>query len=466
MPVLSKKPEYKLLSKYKPGSLPELMLIAFPLMLSFLSGNLMFFFDRLIMASYSLDAMNAISIAGIIAAVLQYAPIGIAGIAEVFVGQYNGAKEYKKIAKPVWQMIYFALLFSIICFPVAQFAGPYLIAKDYEELGLPFFKLIVSFAWLMPLYAALTSFYIGRGKVIFVTIVSIVANVINLVLDIVLVFGVSDIIPSMGTKGAALATITAQIIQVLILLIGFFSKAHIQEFGVLDYKFDKALFLKCLKIGLPTTIAHFIEIAAWAFLLNIVAIYSALYLTVITIGQNILILLAFVNDGLSRAVTTVASNIIGAKFKKIKMNLLLLKRLNVTMYKLQVLISLFAGLFLIIFHNILIQAFIGSDAYSMEYDMLLGILNKTLIWIWLYILIDGCVWANVGLLTAAGDTKFIMLVNGLTVWVVAVLPIAILIYYYNIGPDKIWIFNVLYALVGLACYILRIKYKGIFKRLV
>ena len=229
MPVLSKKPEYKLLSKYKPGSLPELIVIALPLMLSFLSGNLMFFFDRLIMARYSLDAMNAVSIAGMIAAVIQYGPVGISAIAEVFVGQYNGSKEYHKTAKPVWQMMYFSLMFIIVCLPIAQYAGPYLIAKDYEELAIPFFKLIVSFAWLMPLYVALCSFYIGRGKVIMVTVVSIVANIVNLILDIILVFGIEGYISAMGPKGAAIATITAQCIQVLVLLIAFFGYFLKQE---------------------------------------------------------------------------------------------------------------------------------------------------------------------------------------------------------------------------------------------
>jgi len=466
MPVLAKKIEYKLLSKYKPGSLKELAVIAFPLMLSFLSGNLMFFFDRLILARYSLDAMNAVAIAGMITAVFQYAPIGIAGIAEVFVGQYNGSKEYHKIAKPVWQMIYFSLLFIVICLPLAIFGGPYLIADDYEKYAMSFYRWVMSFAWLMPLYAALTSFYIGRGKVVFVTVVSIIANIINLSLDIILVFGVSDIIPEMGPKGAAIATVIAQIIQVLIILVSFFRKEHIEKYGVLDCRFDKKLFIKCFKIGLPNTIAHFIEIAAWAFLLNLVALYSALYLTVVTIGQNVLILVAFINDGLSKAVTTIASNIIGAKFKKEKMNILLLKRLNFSMYKLQFFISFLAGIFLLFFHNMLIDAFISQEAYSMEYDMLLAVLNRTIFWVWVYILVDGCVWANVGLLTAAGDTKFTMVVNALTVWFIAVLPAIFFIHYYNVGPDKIWIFCDLYALVGLFCYVLRVKYKGIFKRLV
>ena len=46
--------------------------------------------------------------------VFIYGGIGIASIAEVFVGQFNGAKEYLKVASLVWQMIWFSLATSVI----------------------------------------------------------------------------------------------------------------------------------------------------------------------------------------------------------------------------------------------------------------------------------------------------------------------------------------------------------------
>lgn len=91
------------LTKYQAGSLPELITIAIPLMLSVLSGNLMMFMDRLILAHYSLAAMNAITAASSICMVIQYGTIGIAAIAEIFVGQYNGSKQYNMVAQPVWK---------------------------------------------------------------------------------------------------------------------------------------------------------------------------------------------------------------------------------------------------------------------------------------------------------------------------------------------------------------------------
>ncbi len=98
--------------------------LSFPLMLSFLSNYLMLFFDRLIIANYSLEAMNAITASSLFCMIFQYGAIGIASIAEVFVGQYNGSKQYSKVAMPVWQMIWFSLMCFPIFFLLAKFGGP------------------------------------------------------------------------------------------------------------------------------------------------------------------------------------------------------------------------------------------------------------------------------------------------------------------------------------------------------
>ena len=125
MPLAELTKEYGKLTKHPEGSVRELFTIAFPLMLSILSGNLMMFLDRLILANYSLEAMNAAAAAGMACMVIQYGAIGIASIAEVFVGQYNGAKKYAQAAQPTWQMVWFSLMTTVIFLAAAKWSGPF-----------------------------------------------------------------------------------------------------------------------------------------------------------------------------------------------------------------------------------------------------------------------------------------------------------------------------------------------------
>ena len=91
------------------SSIKSILRVTIPVILSTVSISLMFLIDRFFLAGYSVDAMNAACISGNFVAMLSLFFIGITGAAGVFVGQYNGARQYNMLAVPVWQMIYFSL---------------------------------------------------------------------------------------------------------------------------------------------------------------------------------------------------------------------------------------------------------------------------------------------------------------------------------------------------------------------
>lgn len=91
------------LNKYKAGSFMELFSVCLPLILTAASGSLLYFFDRVILARYSIDAMNASASGWMACAVLQIAILAVASITEVFVGQYNVANCYRDLGAPVWK---------------------------------------------------------------------------------------------------------------------------------------------------------------------------------------------------------------------------------------------------------------------------------------------------------------------------------------------------------------------------
>lgn len=92
---------FKSLTKYPLGSLREIIRLSFPLMMMVLSSSTMMFADRLMLSHVSLDAMAAVTITGIVIRVFYAGFTSLALIAEVFVGQHNGAKHFLKVGEPV-----------------------------------------------------------------------------------------------------------------------------------------------------------------------------------------------------------------------------------------------------------------------------------------------------------------------------------------------------------------------------
>ena len=76
---------------------------------------------------------------------------------------------------------------------------------------------------------------------------------------------------------------------------------------------------------------------------------------------------------------------------------------------------------------------------------------------WVYFLFDGIHWLVVGLLTAAGDTKFVLWISGLSAWVFAIVPIYYFVVVLENKADMAWLITAVYA--GLACLIYLLRFK-------
>lgn len=415
-----------------------------------MSSSLMLFVDRMLLARSSLDCLNACTNSGIIASMLQFIFISTVTIAEVFVGQYNGAGRKEKLGEPVWQMIWLSLFTTIIYLPIGAFAAPYIFQQTpYTDLEIQYFKWIMYFSPVFCLSAALTTFYIGRARVNFVTATVIIANIINIMLDLVLIFGFDPWLPPFGIAGAAIATGVSQIFQCLVLFIGFIRQKNRKEFGTGNWTFKFGPFFDCVKVGFPNAMAHAIEIAAWAVFFRMMTSLGQEYITVVAVAQSIFFLFTFITEGISKGASAIAANLIGAKQWHLVWKLL---RSGIKFYC-QVFILL--SIVLVIYPDPLIHWFIPSTSDAAA-DSMISLIKSACFWVWIFFLFDGITWLVVGLLTAAGDTRFVMKIGGTSVWIFALVPIYIFIVHLGHKADVAWMITAFYGFMNCFIYLWRL----------
>ena len=92
----------------------------------------------------------------------------------------------------------------------------------------------------------------------------------------------------------------------------FLKKEFRTKYKTLDFRFNKALFLDCVKIGLPGGLSHTIEFVSWSILVNMTAALGVAYVTVNGLSISFFVLFLFLVEGLQKAVTAICSNLIGA----------------------------------------------------------------------------------------------------------------------------------------------------------
>lgn len=403
------------LTKYKSGSVKEMCVIAFPLMLTSLSMMMMLFIDRLLIAHYSSDALTALVNATTIGWTFGYTGLVLAGISEVFVAQNNGAGKKDKLGEPVWQMLWFSLMTSVLFIPLAYWGGDWIFGAE-RPMERIYFNWMMFFGPTYAMYAALCGFFVGQGKIRLVTILAIVANFLNAVLDYFLIFGVEGWIPSMGIEGAAIATCGSSLFQALILFAIFINKKNQQECGTGRYQFVKKQFLSCLRFGTPAAVFVAIEILAWASYYELMKQMSDNHILVAGICQTIAIVFYFVAEGVNKAASTIAGNLIGAGQQQDIPKVIFsgIKVVAVFYIVLFALVALGRDLVFPMFMPYASPEEVQAIYYTMMFAMFAIIVSM---------FFEGVRMIYAGVLTAAGDTNFLMWVGSLSIWVLMLLPI-------------------------------------------
>lgn len=408
------------LTKHPSGSFLELLTIAIPLILTSLSGSLFVFVDRIILSYYSFEAVKAVSGVGVVFATLYYPGCAIASITEVFCGQYNGAGQHNKVAAPVWQMIWFSILSALFYLPIGLWGDHVFLAQAFIDTGGAYYQILVIGSPLFLLHAAIAGFFVGIGRPSIVTIASVTGNAIKIALTYLLVFGIGNI-PSLGIKGSAIASIVAEALQVLLLVAIFFNSENNRTYHTRQISFNLSIFWEELKIGIPGAIGHTFEIAGWAFLSNLRAGLGSDYIMVMTISGTSFLLFTFYTEGLQKAITALTANLIGSR------NFDTIEKTKRSAYKMHLLFLGFTFIPFVALGDLTISPFI--DPQSLTEQTLLAI-RLALLGNFIFMVFDGYFWIYSGILTAGGDTKTVMVVNSLSVWLFCVLPAYVWLNYF------------------------------------
>ena len=306
------KPSYQL-TKHPVGSLSEVWSVSWPLMLGLCSGSLMMFADRLYLAHYSVSAMNAMAVGGLLSFLIFIIPFSLCQITEVFVGRFHGEERHDQAGKPIWQ----AFWLSLLLWPVMSlFSRVFSWALfDPGALEPVYFVTLVDFSPFFLGSISLMGFFIGIGKTKMITYATILANLLNIILAPLFIFGTSYL-PAMGVKGAAIAAGLSQAFQATFLLIFFLAPRFRKAFHTYKWAWDFGLVKEMLTLALPTGFGRMIEVVAHAVFFRIMAKAGPDELTCSIMIQSFLLLNVFgspvvvVNDDSS------ASELIPKKFQR------------------------------------------------------------------------------------------------------------------------------------------------------
>ncbi len=278
----------------------ELLNIALPIIMGNLGFILIGAGDVLIAGRHSTDTLAAISIATAITNCIQTFGIGLIVSVSPVLSNYRG--ERKDAKKYFYPTLRFSMLMGLIVMLAVLAFIPVIDSLKFEPHLVPMIKqymFVTAFATFGGyLHAAMKEFLQAFEIVMFPNLVTVFSVVLNVVLNIIFVFG-WGVIPSMGVLGLALASFIVRYFMGIVLLIYCLKLMNFRDYSDFDY------YKSLIKLGIPISCAILVEFVAF----NSIAILTGRVSGIYAAAQNLVCTLTTVSFMVPLAI----SNAIGVK---------------------------------------------------------------------------------------------------------------------------------------------------------
>lgn len=315
-------------------SYKEIWRVAYPIILGSVAQNILNITDTAFLGRVGEIALGGGVLGGLLYHVLLMLGWGMAMGGQIIVARRVGEGANEAVGRVVEHLLITLGAFAILIMLLAYTLHPafFSIAVKSNHVcnsassffGFRFFGLPFAF-----LTYSMNAFLIGITRTKVITLTSFITVSVNIVLDYGLIFGNFGL-PSMGIRGAALASVIAEICGAIFLLV-YISRMNVSEYKLFYFpSFSKKLLKSIMDISWPLMLQFSFSIFVWFLFFLIIEKMGETPLAVSNIVRSIYIFLMVPIWGFASATNSFVSQYIG-KGKSDQVVMLVLKVMVITL---------------------------------------------------------------------------------------------------------------------------------------
>ncbi|TJY38210.1 MATE family efflux transporter [Pontimicrobium aquaticum] len=299
-------------------TLKQINKLAIPALISGVSEPILSLTDAAIVGNIEVNATESLAAVGIVTTFLSML-IWVLGqtrsAISSLVSQYLGANNLEAIkslpAQAIFIITSLSILIILTTYPFAASIFKLYNASDLIlDYSVDYYKIRV-FGFPFTLFTiAVFGTFRGLQNTYYPMLIAIVGTIANIVLDVVLVYGVDGLIPAMNIKGAAYASVVAQLIMATLSVYYLLRKTEISLKPTFPFNKEiKTFILMIFNLFVRTLALNVTLYYASAFSTS----YGKEYIAAYTIAINLWFLGAFIVDGYSSAGNILSGKLYGQK---------------------------------------------------------------------------------------------------------------------------------------------------------
>lgn len=394
----------------------RLVILTLPIIIQNLINSLLNMADTVMIGRLGEVELASVGIANQFFFFYSLILFGINAGGAMFISQYWGKNDVENIRKTMAISLFSTIIISLVFTFIGITVSENIIKVFNPDFHVVFYGSsylkIVAFSYL---FTGVTVSFAFASRSIENTILPMIANMVglfvNIVLNYALIFGNLGL-PELGVRGAAIATVIARIIEALLIIFYIYYNKLIIDIKVRDIGLIDKRFVKIILIGtLPILINEFV----WG-LGNIT--YNIIYARIgvsatatMQISTTIMNLFMIVIMGLGNSSVVVIGKEIGAN------NIENAKLFGKRLYKTSLVVGVFIAI--VVFTNAenLVALFNMPENVLLDTKVTLQV-NSIILLLRTYNFM-----MIVGILRAGGDSKYAVITQGVTMWLIGI-PLA------------------------------------------
>jgi len=397
--------------------LRAILLLAGPMMASSVLQNVQSLIDLFWVGRLGAGAVAALSMSGTMLMLLFPVVLGLATGTVAIVSRHVGAREMDEASRVAGQ----SLLASIIIGVVTGIAGWWLAPRvvllfradpEVADLAAAYLRINLAGIVTMILLFVGCSAMRAAGNAMLPMLSMILSNVINIILDPIMIFGLLGV-PAMGVRGAAVATVMAQFFAMVIIMAAMASGRTGLHVTLPRWRPHLLTMWRLLRIGMPSTVQMIARSLMGIVLMRLVAACGTAAIAAHGIGVRLHMMLLLPAFAFGNATATMVGQNLGAgRPGRAQLAAWLATAMDV-------LVMLTAAIGLYVFAPILIGFFNEDAAVVQVGTSMMRICTPFFVFVGMAIVLSRA-------LMGAGDTTAPMVTTLVALWGVQV-PLAILL---------------------------------------
>jgi len=434
-------------------------------MLGMLGHTFVAFADNVMVGQLGTAELAAVSLGNSFVFIAMSLGIGFSTAITPLVAEADSANNISQGKNAFKHGLILCTLLSVILFLIILLLKPLMYymdqPKEVVELAIPYLNYVALSLIPLIIFQALKQFSDGLSNTKYPMYATILANVINIVLNYLLIFG-SFGFPKLGIVGAAIGTLFSRIIMVYFLWMIFKSKDKFRPY-ITNFNFKKIeqkISAKLFNLGFPSALQMFFEVGIFTAAIWLSGVLGKNPQAANQIALNLSSMTFMVGIGLSVAAMVRVGNQKGLN------DFISLRRIAFSIFFLTFIIEIIFASFFLIFRDWLPTLYIDGDTLVNINDNkeVVLIASKLLLVAAFFQIFDGLQVAILGALRGLQDVKIPAFITFVSYWIVG-FPVSYYLGLYT-SLESIGIWIGLFTGLFIASILLYIRFNYLSKKLI